>query len=161
MNSSQRAPAWVCGEHDVPGYKDKGFGTYGKSPAGYQFALDQATARARVDLAGQIRTRAEGMIKDYTAAAGGENSRAAVDASSESVKKTITAETLTGSKVVRSGTDALGNVYVVVGMDLEASNKRIEQALQSSMKNESAIWQKMLGNKGQADMTAEIMKLAK
>lgn len=157
-NPSEKAPQWVCPPYAVEGQKDTGFGTHAKSGAGYQFSLDQAAAKARAQLATQVKTRVTQMIRDYAGTTGAGASET-VDRAASSTTQQITAETLAGSKVVRSTVDAKGNVYVVVGMDLEGSNKRIQEALNTSMRNQPALWQQMQAGRSHAEMQAEILKM--
>jgi hypothetical protein len=157
-NPSEKAPVWVCPPYAVEGQKDTGFGTHAKSGAGYQFSLDQASAKARAQLATQVKTRVTQMIRDFAGTTGA-GATETVDRAASSTTQQITAETLAGSKVVRSTVDGKGNVYVVVGMDLEGSNKRIQEALNTSMRNQPALWQQMQAGRSHAEMQAEILKM--
>ncbi len=157
-NPNEKAPTWVCPPNEVAGIKDTGFGTHPKSGAGYQFSLDQATAKGRAALAAQVQASVAQSIKDYAATTGAAGSET-VDRAASSTNSQLTSQKLAGSKVMRSAVDGKGNVYVLVGMDLEASKRLIQQALQTSMGNEPAIWQKMQANRSQAEMQAEILKM--
>jgi hypothetical protein len=158
-NPTQRAPVWICEPRPpIEGVKDLGFGTHPKSGAGYQFSLDQAAAKARVNLASQVKTRVQGEI-GAAAATSGAGATEVVDQVAASMNKQFTAETLSGSKIVRSTQDALGNVYVLVGMDLEASKRMVQTALQTSMRTDAGAWQKIQGNRSSADLQAEILKM--
>jgi hypothetical protein len=157
-NPSEKAPTWACAPFTVDGFKDTGFGSYQKTGAGAQFAMDQAAAKARAQLANQVKARVSQMIRDY-AGTTGSGATETVDRAASSTTQQITAETLTGSKVVRQAVDAKGNVYVLVGMDLEAANKRMGEALNTSMRNQPALWQQMQANRSQAEMQAEILKM--
>jgi len=157
-NPSEKAPSWACAPYAVEGFKDTGFGSYQKTGAGAQFAMDQAAAKARAQLANQMKSRISQMIRDYAGTTGAGASET-VDRAASSTTQQITAESLTGSKIVRQAVDAKGNVYVLVGMDLEGSNKRIQEALNTSMRNQPALWQQMQANNSQAQMSAEILKM--
>ncbi len=157
-NPSERAPQWACAPYTVEGFKDTGFGSYQKTAAGAQFAMDQAAAKARAQLANQMKSRITQMIRDYAGTTGA-GATETVDRAASSTTQQITAESLAGSKIVRQAVDAKGNVYVLVGMDIEGGNKRIQEALNTSMRNQPALWQQMQANRSQAEMQAEILKM--
>ncbi len=156
-NPSERAPSWACAPYAVEGFKDTGFGSHPRSAAGAQFSMDQAAAKARAALALQLRARVSQGIKDYVATTGTGASET-VDRAASSTTNQITAETLAGAKIARTAVDAKGNVYVVVGMDLEASRNVVQTAVQTSMRNDAATWQRLQGNRSQAELAAEISK---
>lgn len=157
-NPTEKAPAWACAPWAVEGFKDTGFGSYQKTGAGAQFALDQAAAKARAQLALQMSARVTQMIKDYVGTTGS-GATETVDRAAESVTKQLTAQTLSGAKVVRQAVDAKGNVYALVGMDIEGSKRQVEGALQTSMRNQPALWQQFRASQGQAELAAEIYKM--
>lgn len=158
--TSDKAPQWVCPPHEVPGQKDVGFGSYAKSAAGYQFSLDQATAAARKDLAFQMQARVQAAVKAAIQSTGAPGTPAeTVDQVASSVVSQITEAKLTGSKVARSATDSKGTVWVLVGMDIEASRRVVQEAVRTSMNNQSAQWQRVVGTRLQADMQADIMRM--
>jgi LPP20 lipoprotein len=156
-NPSERAPNWACAPHVVEGYKDTGMGIHPKSGAGAQFSKDQAAAKARAALALQMKARVSQGIKDYVATTGTGASET-VDRAASSTTNQITAETLAGSKIIRETVDAKGNIYVLVGMDIEASRNVVQAAVQTSMRNDAATWQRLQGNRSQAELAAEISK---
>lgn len=157
-NPSEKAPSWACAPYAVDGFKDTGFGTHPRSGAGAQFSMDQAAAKARASLALQVGARVTQMIKDYVATTGA-GATETVDRAAESVTKQLTAQTLSGAKIVRQAVDQKGNVYILVGMDLEASKRQVEGALQTSMRNQPALWQQFRATQGHAELAAEIYKM--
>lgn len=157
-NPSEKAPLWVCPPYAVEGVKDTGFGTHQKSGAGYQFSLDQAAAKARASLATQMKVRVSQLIKDYAGTTGA-GATETVDRAAESVTRQFTSETVAGSKIMRSSVDAKGNVYVVVGLDADAARRQVEGAMQTSMRNQPALWQQFRASQGQAELAAEIYKM--
>ena len=157
-NPTERAPNWACAPWTVEGFKDTGFGTYQKSAAGAQFSMDQAAAKARAALALQMKARISQGIKDAVLTTGA-GATETVDRAASSVTNQITAETLVGSKIARTAVDAKGNVYVIVGVDLEAAQRVVQTAVQTSMRNDAATWQRIQGNRSQAELQAEINKV--
>jgi hypothetical protein len=158
--TKEKAAQWVCPPHEVAGYKDTGFGSYAKTAAGYQFQLDQAAAAARKDLAAQIQARVLAGVKSaiQTTGAPGTPSET-VDQVASSVVNQLTEAKLTGSKVVRSATDSKGTVWVLVGMDIEASRRVVQEAVRTSMNNQSAQWQRVVGTRLQSELQAEVLKM--
>lgn len=156
-NPTQKAPAWVCPPHAVQGSRDTGLGVHPKSGAGYQFSFDQASVKARLSLAAQLRTRVSGLIRahaDSVGAGAGE----VVDQVAKSTSEQITEETLVGAKVVRSTVDAKGNVYALVGMDLESSRRLAQEAVQRSMQKEPAAWRPLQRDRNAAQVQLDILK---
>ena len=157
-NPTEKAPAWACAPWPAEGFKDTGFGSYQKTGAGAQFAMDQAAAKARAQLALQMGARVTQMIKDFVGTTGS-GATETVDRAAESVTKQLTAQTLSGAKIVRQAVDAKGNVYVLVGMDIEGSKRQVEGALQTSIRSQPALWQQLRAGQGQAELAAEIYKM--
>ncbi len=161
--TQQKAPSWVCPHTrgEIAGVKDVGFGSYARSGAGYQFMLDQATAAARKDLAAQMQSRVLASVKNAIQTTGAPGTpQETVDQLASSVVNQLTEAKLSGSKVVRSATDEKGTLWVLVGMDIEGSKRTIQEAVRTSMNNQQAQWQRVVGNRLQADMQAEILKMS-
>jgi hypothetical protein len=156
-NPREAAPLWVC-DAPVEGVAVSAVGSYEKSAAGYAFMKDQATADGRVKLAQQFRVQVQNMVKQYVGTTGSGKSET-VDRVNSSVSKQITNESLAGSKVFRSANSSNGFVYVLVGLDPSMAKMAGEQALQTSMRNERAIWQQIQGRKADSELAAEIYKM--
>ncbi len=160
--TKEKAPSWVCPHTrgEIAGIKDVGFGSFGKSAAGYQFMLDQASAAARKDLASQVQARVLAGVKNAIQTTGVAGTPTeTVDALASSVVNQLTEAKLVGSKVVRSATDEKGTLWVLVGMDIQGSKNAVQEAVRTSMANQSAQWQRVVGNRLQSDLQAEILKM--
>jgi LPP20 lipoprotein len=151
------APLWVC-DAPVDGVAVSSMGSYEKSAAGQGFMKDQATAAARVRLAQQMRVHVTNMVKQYVEATGAASSET-VDRVNTNVSKLITQETIGGSRVYRSVFDSKGTVYVLVGLDPKLAEEQTKMALQTSMRNERAMWQQFKAKNGQDELAAEISKM--
>lgn len=163
LGTQEKAPSWACPHTrgDIPGVKDVGMGAYAKSAAGIQFMLDQATAAARKDLAAQIQSRVLASVKNAIQTTGAPGTpQETVDQLASSVVNQLTEAKLSGSKVVRQATDSKGTLWVLVGMDIEGSKRSIQEAVRTSMNNQQAQWQRVVGNRLQADMQAEILRMS-
>lgn len=156
-NTTELAPGWVC-DQPVEGIDVYAVGIYEKTAAGLQFQKDQAVASARVNLAQQMKTHVANMIKQYVETTGAGSSET-VDKVNTSVSKLITKETLEGSKVFMTKTDSRGTMYALVGFDTKLAQKKTEDVLKTSMKNERALWQQFKAQKGQDELAAEIAKM--
>lgn len=151
------APLWVC-DAPVEGVSVQAIGSHEKSAAGMQFMKDQAAASARVTLAQQLRVKVTNMIKQYAETTGAGSSET-VDKVNTSVSKLITAETISGSRIIRSTTSPKGMVYVLVGIDPITAKKATEDVLKTSMNNDRAMWQQFKAHKGQEELAAEVAKM--
>lgn len=151
------APGWICDE-PVEGIDVYAVGIHEKTGAGLQFQKDQAVAAARVALAQQMRVHVQNMIKQYVETTGAASSET-VDKVNTSVSKVITKETLEGSRLFQSKVSPRGTMYVLVGFDTKLTQKKTEDALKTSMKNERALWQQFKAKQGQDELAAEIAKM--
>lgn len=155
-NTSTAAPGWVCDE-PVPGLDVQAVGIAEQSKAGISFMKDMAAADARGRLAEQTKIRVQKMVKKYLGTTGVGDSET-VDAAASSTLKTITNETLVGSKVYKSRTGPEGRYFVLLGLDAMAAEKITQNAVQTSMKNDQALWQQFLAQKSFDEMAADIAK---
>ena len=150
------APGWVCDEpiSDIP---VSAVGISEPSNAGISFMKDIATADARGKLASQFQVQVQKMVKSYFGTTGIAQTET-VDRVAESVLKTITNQTLIGSKVYRSVIGPKGRYFVLVGLDNENIQKAAEAAIRTSMNNERAVWQKMQAKRSFDELAEEISK---
>ena len=156
----QPAPSWVC-DAPVDGVSVSAVGLHEKSAAGIEFMKAQATAVARVKLAQQLNVRVDAMVKSYAETTGAASSET-VDKVNTSVSKLVTSENIAGSKVFRSITNPkTGSIYVLVGLDDQATKNAATQALKTSMKNDSALWQQFKAQKGQDELAEAIANMKK
>jgi hypothetical protein len=151
------APLWIC-DAPVDGVAVGAMGSFEKSGAGVAFMRDQATASARLRLAQNMNTYVTGMIKQFAETTGAVG-KETVDRTNTSVTKQITAENITGSKVFRSATSPKGTFYVYVGLDATTAAANAQKAIQTSMKNDQAAWQKWQAKQGQDELAADIVKM--
>lgn len=152
--TTQLAPGWTC-DQPVDGIEVSAVGIYEKTAAGLQFQKDQAAAAGRVVLARQMRTRVTSMIKQYAETTGAASSET-VDKVNTSVSKLITDEVLDGSRVFQSAYSPNGTLYVLVGLDPKMANRKTEEVIKSSMKNDRAAWQQFKAKQAQDELAAEI-----
>jgi hypothetical protein len=150
------APGWICDE-PVPGLDVQAVGISEKSAAGMSFMKDMAAADARGKLAEQMKVKVSKMVKSYLGTTGVGDAET-VDRASESVLKTITSETLVGSKIFKSRTGPNGRLFVLVGLDPMSADTATTQAVKTSMGNDRALWQQFKAQKSFDEMAAEIAK---
>lgn len=157
--STQKAPSWVCSQGGgIEGVAIWAPGSFQKTAAGAAFQQDQATLNGRTRLAQQVRTVVTNGLKQAiltTGAGSGET----VDQVASSASKSITAETLVGSRVYRTTYAPDGTMFVLVGIDETTAKRVVDQAVKTSMNNDKAQWQQVQGAKLQADLSAEVYKL--
>lgn len=155
-DTTTAAPLWVC-DAPVPGVDVSAVGVSEPSNAGISFMKDRAAADARGRLAEQVKVKTDKMVKAYLGTTGVADSET-VDAASSSTVKTVASQTLYGSKIYRSIKSPDGRYYVLLGIDEKNSQKIIEQAAKTSMKNDKALWQQFQAEKSFDEMAAEIAK---
>ncbi len=150
------AEDWIC-DKPIEGIPVSAVGISESSNAGISFMKDIATADARGKLASQFKVQVQKMVKNFFGTTGSADSET-VDRVAESTLKTITNETLIGSRVMRSGVGPLGRYYVLVGLDAENIGKAAKESIQTSMKNNEALWQQLQANRSFKELADEISK---
>ena len=155
MKEGQEAPKWVCKPFLMGGLV--GLGMAEKSPAGLGFQRDEAMAEARKDLAQQLGVKVKTMFKNFTQVSG-KGEGAAVDKVASSVQKQIANQNLVGSKAIDSWDHSNGSMYILMSLDPAVAAKVAKEQVQSSLKNEKALWQQFQGKKAQAELDKEIDK---
>ncbi|WP_029933668.1 LPP20 family lipoprotein [Thiomicrospira pelophila] len=150
------APAWIC-DAPVPGVEISAVGVTEPSKAGISFMRDQASADARGRLAEQVQVSAQKMVKSYLGTTGVGDAET-VDAAASSTVRTLANQELYGSKIYRSLQAPDGRYFVLMGIDKENAQKIIQQSVNTSMKNDQALWQQFQSQKSFDEMSAEIAK---
>jgi len=155
-NSTVIAPDWVC---DVPvkSLVLSAVGIAEPSKAGFSFMKDIAAADGRGRLAEQLQGEVKKMVKQYLGTTGKGDSET-VDAAASSTLKTITHQTLVGSRVHQTRTGPNGRLYVLVGIDEAAKTQVVKAAVETSMRNDAALWQQFKAQQSFEEMAAEIAK---
>ncbi|NOR51164.1 MAG: hypothetical protein GQ470_00955 [Gammaproteobacteria bacterium] len=153
-NTEKSAPGWICDEPQA-GLDIQAVGIAEPSKGGISFMKNLAAADARGRLAEQFKVKVSKMVKIYLGNTGGGDTET-VDAAAESAVKSISNETLIGSKVYKSRTGPTGRLFVLMGLDEAAAKKSSEVAVSTSMKNDKALWQKFMAAKSFDEMRADI-----
>ncbi|MGK0289703.1 MAG: hypothetical protein ACI86H_001149 [bacterium] len=154
------APRWVC-DMPVDGVDVSAVGSHPYNAATpVSFQKQMAVAKARTTLAQQMKVHVKNLIKQYMATTGtGKN--VSVDSMNSSVTKQVTSATLVGSRPFRTITNPdTKTLYVLVGLSPALAAKASKQALNSSYKNDKALWQKFLAKKADNELDKEISKIS-
>ena len=151
---STEAPTWICDE-PVEGVVVSAVGTAAKSEAGHSFMKNMASTDARVQLAQSMKVHVTNMVKQYAETTGAADSET-VDRVNSSVTKQITDETLVGSKVIKSQVSPNGMLYVLLGLDAASAAQATTNAVNSSLRNENALWQQFKAKSGQDELAEAI-----
>jgi len=153
-NTNQPAPGWICDE-PVPGIAVSAVGIAEPSKAGISYMKDMAAADARGRLAEQMKVKVAKMVKKYLGTTGVASTET-LDAAASSTIKTISSQTLVGSKVYKTRTGPNGKLYALVGMDTKAAVDATKKAVQTSMNHNKAMWQQFQAKKSFDEMAAGI-----
>lgn len=154
---SEKYPDWVLNPSMEGGLS--AVGSAKMSKAGMSFTRTEAIADARDGLARQMSVKVKNMIKRFTEATGVGDDET-VDRVSTQVSKQLSSQTLAGSKAIKM--EIIGDeLFVLVVLDpaaaMEAANA-VREAVNTSYKNEKALWQKFQAKKAQEELNAEIDK---
>ncbi len=150
----EEAPFWVC-DQPVDGLAVHAVGVAEKSAAGYSFMKNMAATDARVQLAQRMQVHVNNMVKQYAETTGAADTET-VDKVNTSVTKQITEQSLLGTKIYKIANSPNGDLYVLLGMDENATAEATQKALRTSMRNDAALWQQFKAQQAQDELAASI-----
>lgn len=153
----ENAPSWVL---DGGGSMEGGMAAVGSAKigsAGMNFARTEALANGRDELARQLGVKVKNMVKNFTQTTGIGDSET-VDKVSSQVSKQVTNETLTGSRQKDSWISPSATFYALVVVDPEIVKESVKNSVQTSLKNEQALWQQFQAKKAYDELDKEIEK---
>lgn len=151
------APDWVQNPVATNGMLCS-LGSAKVGPAGMGFAVNEATANGRDDLARQIKVNVSNMMKNFTQQTGVDDA-AVVDKVVADVSKQLTQQELVGSKQTQKWVSKTGTVWVLVTMqDTSKLSTTIKDTIKSSFKNDEALWQQFQAKKAQDELDASLAK---
>ena len=149
------APNWV-----IMGGAEGGFTSVGSakmSPAGMSFTRTAAMGNARDEMARSISVKVNNMLKDFTQVTGiGDDS--VVDKVTSSVSQQVASQTLQGTVQKDVWQSPCDELYVLIASDPSVVQAAVKQSVNSSYKNENALWQQFQAQKAQDDLAAAIDK---
>ncbi|MGE4419991.1 MAG: LPP20 family lipoprotein [Sulfurimonas sp.] len=146
------APKWTCIPEIQGAYA--GVGIAEKSAAGMDHMRRVAMANGRSDLAQQIESQVKDKITIYTGTTGVSTSET-VDKSIETVTKQVAKVDLVGSKAVDMWTAPSGAIFMLVTVSKESANEQIKNNLNTSFKNDQALWQQFKAKNALEDLEKE------
>lgn len=115
--SRKRAPAWVCNAQ-ADGLAVAAVGSAAKSKAGLAHMEQMASADARAQLVRDLRGKAR------------QKSASGADATNSDVAG-ISAETLTGTKIMKRAYAPNGTLYILMGLD-ETEAQKLREAINAN-----------------------------
>ncbi|HZF69756.1 LPP20 family lipoprotein [Sulfuricurvum sp.] len=154
-NEFADAPKWVLTQDNEKGISSSGSAKIGK--AGTQFAITEAEANARDQMARQMQVKVASMIKNFTQQTGVGNSQT-VDKVVSSVSKQVTQQELIGVQRKDMWISPSGELWVLMSMS-EQNTQAVKNAIKSSFNNDDALHQQMIAKQAQDELDKEIEKL--
>ena len=134
------APTWACGSSDIDGYVTA-VGSAPLSKIGHGFSRREALANGRSNLAQQIETTVKDKVETFARSTGIGGDEVA-DKVSTQVSKQVAKSTLKGSKQIKYWENPSNNdIYLLVSISQDELNNEIKEQVQSSYKNNDALWQ--------------------
>jgi len=125
--------------------------------AGINFARTEAMANGRNELARQVSVKVKNLVKNFTQTTGIGDSETVEKVSSE-VSKHLSNETLIGSRQKEAWISPSSELYVLVVIDPAAIRHTIKDSVQTSLRNEQALWQMFQAKKAHEELEKEIEK---
>lgn len=154
-NELANAPKWVLNPSLEGGMSGVGSARVGK--AGMQFARDEAMANARDAIAQTMSLKIKNMMKKFTETTGVGDAET-VDKVSSKVSRQVANETIVGSKQKDTWISPSGEMYVLVVVDATMAKDSVKNAVQTSLRNEQALWQQFQAKKANEELDKEIDK---
>ncbi|NPA42093.1 MAG: hypothetical protein GXO18_07475 [Aquificae bacterium] len=150
------APKWVLNPQ-ASGVKVSAVGSARIGKAGLQFARTEALSNARDELARMIEIRVKNMVKNFMQVTGiGDNET--VDRVSVQVSKQVAYQTIRGSRQLTLWKSPCNELFVLVGVDPDMVKRFIKSQVETSLKNEQALWQLYQAKKAYEELDREIEK---
>jgi hypothetical protein len=148
------SPKWVLNP-EVPGMIAEMGSAKRNTGSDLSFQRNEAMADSRDNLAKQVKLKVSNMFKSFKASTGSGDA-ATFDKSVESVSKQIADETLVGSVVKGTWISKTGTLYVLMAIDVNQLAKQTKDVVKTSFKNDDAMYQKFLAEKGQEELAKEL-----
>lgn len=153
------APSWVANPAMEGGLS--AVGSAAPTQAGISFQRTRALANARDELARQLSVEVANLFKDFTQVTGVPQSET-VDTVASNVSRQVAQATLAGSRQANLWQAPDGELFVHVVMQPEsviaATKEAVEEAVNTSMGNDEALYQQFLGERAQAELDAALEK---
>jgi len=157
VDEYEDAPSWVLDGGSSVEEGSAAVGSAKISKAGMNFTRTEALAYARDELAKQLGVKVKNMVKNFTQSTGiGDDET--VDKVSSQVSTQVTKETISGSRQKDIWISPSKDLYVLVYIDSETLKASVKNSVQTSMKNEAALWQQFQAKKAYDDLDKEIEK---
>ncbi len=154
-NEFKDAPAWVLGGGVEGGNSAVGSARIGN--AGMNFYRTEAMSQARSELARQLSLKVKDLVKNFQQVTGiGDDET--VDKVSSQVSKQVASQVLTGSKQKDMWVAPSKELYVLVVIDPDVLKNSVKDSVQTSYKNEKALWQQFQSKKAHEELDKEIEK---
>ena len=150
------APSWVLSP-DTSGLKLAAVGSAKLSKAGLQFTRTEAISQARDELARMIEVRVKNMVKNFMQVTGVGDSET-VDRVSAQVSKQVAYQTIRGSKQKEIWMSPCNELFVLVTVDPDMVKEFIKAQVETSLRNEQALWQLYQARKAYEELDREIEK---
>lgn len=149
----QPAPEWTCTPEAEGGIAAVGEAAPNRG-GDRNMQRNMAVSQARSALAMDMEVKVKTMVTNWTRVTGaGENQT--YETNAENVSKQIAAQTLQGSRILKTWEAKDGTLVVLVGITDAGA---LKQSIQTSLRNEEALWQQFQSQKAQEALDAEFEK---
>jgi hypothetical protein len=156
QNELADAPKWILAtQENGKGLNAAGSARIGK--AGMQFAITEAEANGRDQMAQQMHVKVATMVKSFTQQTGVGDTQT-VDKVVSNVSKQITQQELIGTQRKDMWISPSGELWVLMSMS-DQSVSAVKNAVKSSFKNDEALHQQIEAKHAQDDLDKELEKL--
>jgi ribosomal protein S20 len=149
------APEWVL--NPVVDGKLAAVGSAKIGAAGLQFARTEAAANGRDELARTISVKVNNLVKNFTQVTGVGDDQVAEKVSSQ-VSKQVASQVLNGSTQRGLWKSPSNELFLLMVLDSEAVKTAVKNNVQTSYKNDKALWQQFQAQKANQELDKEVEK---
>ncbi|MBQ3037619.1 MAG: LPP20 family lipoprotein [Clostridia bacterium] len=150
------APEWAISGAAEGGLSAVGMAKIGK--AGINFARTEALANGRDEIARILSIKVNNMFKNFTQTTG-IGDEETVDRVAASVSKQVASQMISGSKQFASWVSPCNELYILVAVDTQIAQEAVISQSVSSFKNNEALWQQYVAEKGQEELEKAVKEL--
>jgi hypothetical protein len=149
------APEWVL--NPVVEGKLAAVGSAKIGAAGLQFARTEAAANGRDELARTISVKVNNLVKNFTQVTGVGDDQTAEKVSVQ-VSKQVASQVLNGSTQRGLWKSPSNELFMLMVLDSEAVKNAVKNNVQTSYKNDKALWQQFQAQKANQELDKEVEK---
>jgi len=152
MQEGVISPKWICSPHIDGFYSGVGVAEY--SVAGINHMRTISAANARNEISRQIKLNVKNKVELFTRSTGAKNQ--SIDKVNTEITKQLTNIDLSNSYIMDVWSAPSGAYYTLVVVNKDDVNNQISSNINSSYKNDNALWQQFQSKQSLKELEKDI-----